>query len=647
MKKIIKLVLLCIAMISTVFICANVYAAVAEKGQLGLNETVVGDGSRVEITTGKFEKPGDIQVKKIVEKTDKLGRYKVTFEVKGKKVINTQTTTKPVYAVVVFDKSGSMKNEGREKKWDNAVNGAITFSNELIKNVPKAQIALVLFSGSKNDECKYYNCNYYNDANIARNFRNSVFNTNDFGSPDGGTNLGEGLRKAESLLASAPKDAYKYVVVIGDGEPTYYTDNNGLTQGPGNEMNNLTKQYAYDRANAIKNLGVEIFSIGYSVDRNSDAEQVLKNISSQNLDTDKIKHYYNANPQEVAKAFTDVSISISEAFAGTGAVLTDGLGEKFSLVSGTGRSKAINIGDITETEKVTEPFYIDIDPNSPTGWHDTNAGFVLNYKKPNGEDGTIRCDVNPQAYWIHPININVSKEWDDHNNIEKIRPQSVTVNLLANGVKINSVELSERNNWRYTFTELDEHKNGEKINYEIKENSVNGYTTTYNANEDYTSVTIKNTHKVEPTEVKVIKKWENHDIFMNNMPTIILNLYYKVNENDTWKLISTVDLKSNGNVWEHTWKSANGFDILPKSYIYKVEEVGFKGIDDADYIFENFFDVSYEKNNNNFTIINKCNATFELPETGSHMMLFILIALGVLLGIPSIYMVYTFVKKHI
>ena len=57
------------------------------------------------------------------------------------------------------------------------------------------------------------------------------------------------------------------------------------------------------------------------------------------------------------------------------------------------------ITNITE-EGTTLSFYVDIDKDSTTGWHDTNAGFKLEYTDYKGEKQTLECNENPQVYWV-------------------------------------------------------------------------------------------------------------------------------------------------------------------------------------------------------------------------------------------------------
>src|SRR5690606_22559453 len=61
------------------------------------------------------------------------------------------------------------------------------------------------------------------------------------------------------------------------------------------------------------------------------------------------------------------------------------------------------------------------------------------------------------------------KTWDDANNQDGVRPEKITVNLLANGEKINSVEVTEKEDWKYSFTDLPKYKVGEEITYTVDE----------------------------------------------------------------------------------------------------------------------------------------------------------------------------------
>lgn len=99
----------------------------------------------------------------------------------------------------------------------------------------------------------------------------------------------------------------------------------------------------------------------------------------------------------------------------------------------------------------------------------------------------------------------VEKVWKDKNDIDKLRPQVITVNLLANGEQVKSIHLSKDNNWKTTVNNLPISKNGQKLNYTWEEVVVEGYETTYSVKDNTTYIT--NTHKPTetPSEVLITK----------------------------------------------------------------------------------------------------------------------------------------------
>ncbi|WP_142434225.1 Cna B-type domain-containing protein, partial [Enterococcus faecium] len=69
------------------------------------------------------------------------------------------------------------------------------------------------------------------------------------------------------------------------------------------------------------------------------------------------------------------------------------------------------------------------------------------------------------------------------------RPTTITVNLLADGQPIQHKEVSEKDDWRYRFTNLPKYKDGQEIIYTVTEDNVPEYSTTidgYNIKNSYT-----------------------------------------------------------------------------------------------------------------------------------------------------------------
>ncbi|MFV5784531.1 Cna B-type domain-containing protein, partial [Pediococcus acidilactici] len=70
------------------------------------------------------------------------------------------------------------------------------------------------------------------------------------------------------------------------------------------------------------------------------------------------------------------------------------------------------------------------------------------------------------------------KTWEDNENQDGKRPTTSTVNLLADGQPIQHKEGSEKDDWRYRFTNLPKYKDGQEIIYTVTEDNVPEYSTT-------------------------------------------------------------------------------------------------------------------------------------------------------------------------
>ena len=87
-----------------------------------------------------------------------------------------------------------------------------------------------------------------------------------------------------------------------------------------------------------------------------------------------------------------------------------------------------------------------------------------------------------------------TKTWKDNDDQDGKRPDSIKVNLLANGKVVQSKTVKASDNWKYSFTNLPEFENGKKITYTVMEDAVAGYTSTvdgYNVTNNHTPATVK------------------------------------------------------------------------------------------------------------------------------------------------------------
>lgn len=109
--------------------------------------------------------------------------------------------------------------------------------------------------------------------------------------------------------------------------------------------------------------------------------------------------------------------------------------------------------------------------------------------------------------WLQ-TNITGTKTWIDGSNILNKRPDEITVNLMADGKKVDSVKTNAAKGWKYSFVNKPiiktENDIPVKINYTVEEESVKDYITTYDGydiiNTLSNTVTAKGSYKFKYTD---------------------------------------------------------------------------------------------------------------------------------------------------
>ncbi len=131
---------------------------------------------------------------------------------------------------------------------------------------------------------------------------------------------------------------------------------------------------------------------------------------------------------------------------------------------------------------------------------DSNGNPLEDGKQINGKSGTkytvkYTTDENGKqiitnTYKRVTTSVSGTKTWVDYDNKYNSRPESITINLLANGEKVDRKTITPQNDsWTYKFERLPVYKNGQKITYTISEDTVSGYkskVTGYNVTNTYT-----------------------------------------------------------------------------------------------------------------------------------------------------------------
>ena len=191
-------------------------------------------------------------------------------------------------------------------------------------------------------------------------------------------------------------------------------------------------------------------------------------------------------------------------------------------------------------------------------------GKEINYtiaeEKVEGYTTEVKGYDVKNSYTPGKTSLQVTKAWEDKNDQDGVRPNSVTIKLLADGVETGKkLVLTKANNWTGSFTDLDEYKAGKKIVYTIKEETVgNGYISVVTKTGENTFI-VTNTREPEKTFVEGTKTWNDKDNQDGKRPTeITINLL----KNGT-KIASKKVTKADGWKWkfENLDKYENGKEI--------------------------------------------------------------------------------------
>jgi len=159
----------------------------------------------------------------------------------------------------------------------------------------------------------------------------------------------------------------------------------------------------------------------------------------------------------------------------------------------------------------------------------------------------------------------VTKKWNDADNQDGFRPDSVTVHLKADGVLYDTVTLDESSSWTHTWTSLPLNNSGEEIRYTVVEDNVDGYTTSYS--ESGTEFTIMNSYTPGVVSKTVSKNWaDNYNQDGSRPDSIEVQLFA-----DGAACGSPVKLNANDG-WAYTWKELDKM-CNGNSITYSVKEI--------------------------------------------------------------------------
>ncbi len=192
------------------------------------------------------------------------------------------------------------------------------------------------------------------------------------------------------------------------------------------------------------------------------------------------------------------------------------------------------------------------------------------------------------------VSVEGSKTWNDEENQDGKRPESITVRLFADGTEVTSKTVTANDNWKWSFTDLDKYNSGTEIVYTISEDTVADYTTVVDGYD------VTNTHTPEKTTITGSKTWnDNGDQDGKRPESITVRLFADgtevtsktVTANDNWSWSFTgLDKYNSGTEIVYTISEdtvadyttvVNGYDVTNTHTPEKISISGSKTWDDA------------------------------------------------------------------
>ena len=228
------------------------------------------------------------------------------------------------------------------------------------------------------------------------------------------------------------------------------------------------------------------------------------------------------------------------------------------------------------TEKIEMPVYDQGRVINYTWKEPKIAGYSENVSEEG--DVTVFTNIHAPAVTVRTI----QKIWDDANNQDGIRPEKLEVYLRANHEVLETIVLSEENEWTYSVDDLPVYSKGMPVSYSWSEEKIPGYPS-MTSDVSGTLTTFTNIHTPETTSLTVTKVWDDNNnqdgIRPENLTVTLLANNESVssvilNDANGWsETVSELPVNANGEPIEYVWDEGE-----PEGYSLSTVTVGTKTI---------------------------------------------------------------------
>ena len=183
---------------------------------------------------------------------------------------------------------------------------------------------------------------------------------------------------------------------------------------------------------------------------------------------------------------------------------------------------------------------------------DEIQGYTASYEKTaTGYD--IINEHKPET-----VDVKGDKKWLEDNDKDKKRPDEITVGLYVDNTKIQETKATKANNWEFKFENLPKYKKGKKIEYTVKEEPVEGYTSSIKKVSD-------NVYQIVNTITGKVSIPVNKTWIGPKGEKAVVKLFANGVEKEEAELNA-------GNNWSHTFANLDKYDDQGKKIAYTLKE---------------------------------------------------------------------------
>ena len=342
---------------------------------------------------------------------------------------------------------------------------------------------------------------------------------------------------------------------------------NGLTfqiTGPNGYSNTVSYASFVGGAYTIKNLALGAYTVretnadtliaGYTLHADSVTEGEFTLTSEAKSGTVALNNTYD----EIKGKLT-----ITKTF--TGLNKTDNVDHlQFRILGPDGfEQREVSYGDFTDGVYTLEDI-----PLGQYAVYELNAGYLLPnltlLESTTAGNALVSAEAAEQTialtnnYKNSNTSVAVLKIWNDKDNVDGVRPESLTVNLSNGSGIVKTVTLNAENNWAAEVNDLPLYSGSTPITYTWTEQSVSGYTLSSQRKLGNATV-LTNTHVPEVVSVTVAKIWDDKDNAAGQRPatlrvTLSNGANYTLSAANNWTVtVNDLPKYKNGDLINYTW----------------------------------------------------------------------------------------------